>query len=59
MIDLTNESRMLIRDLGLKINADDLAGKGLETDPHVTVLYGIYDSQHYPGRGKQQDLGCV
>jgi hypothetical protein len=59
MIDLTNESRMLIRDLGLKINADDLAENGLETDPHVTVLHGIYDSQHYPGAWRKTTRSVV
>jgi 2'-5' RNA ligase len=59
MVDLPSESRKLIRDLGLKIDADDLTHHGLETDPHVTLLHGIYDSEMFPGAWRKATRSVV
>lgn len=47
MFDLPPNLGEVVLDLGHDIDPDDLHDYGLETRPHITVLYGLWPSPHY------------
>ncbi len=46
MAPLTGSVGDAIKSMSAEIPDDDLAEDGRETDPHVTVLYGLHDEDH-------------
>jgi 2'-5' RNA ligase len=48
-----------VREMGRKIPAEDLYGDGRETDPHVTLKYGLHDQDPEPVRSLLAGQGPI
>lgn len=58
-LDLPSRLRREVLEHGLTIRDEDLAGDGRETDPHVTVKYGLHTADADEIRQQLHDAGPI
>jgi len=58
-VDLPNEHAKAVRALGRTIPQSDLAGDGRETEPHITVKYGLHTADAEKVRSILADQGPI